>query len=492
MRHAAHLSALVLAFSTLAGAPAFARGNYSENFSDGAAQGWQRANTSGPQWSVTGGYYRNETIASPTIVYYTGTTWTTDFQYNLRAYSQWPDTGNLLGVVFGYLDANNYYEVLINMAGTVTLKRFVSGAVAWSTSGAVGALQEDSWFPVQLTFVGAQVTVRVNNVTALGSITLPAKQQGRLGLTTRSDMGRFDDINVVDPGANLLFRTTFSGASLEAEPDCGTSNCWREIIGTDTNFPDQQWPMEIWNGTGRLQQLVLGVPLTPQTISNYMRAEIQTVTGHAGNNTRALYQRIEEWGPGSTQMPHVVQPAAGAENGGIYARYWVKLQDNLTQVQQNSWRIFFQWKTDGDYRVSLYVDTYNRSSSEGANPPVTDHRPHWRLQGDNEANGGLPYEEFWRLFNTTVPVPIGEWFKFEVYWNRGSPGSEGRVWVAIDGQELFDYRGNLWGVNQRTINRIMAPTIYHGASQSAGSNFTEQWIDDIEIWDGFPISASPH
>jgi hypothetical protein len=104
----------------------------------------------------------------------------------------------------------------------------------------------------------------------------------------------------------------------------------------------------------------------------------------------------------------------------------------------------------------------------------------WQIKGDNEANGGLPYQEFWRVDNCAFAVPVDQWFKFEVFWHRSS-GADGRAWVAFNGQVIADHYGPLMGVNNASINRIMPGLLY---SQTPYPIY--QWVDDLEIWDGFP------
>jgi hypothetical protein len=43
------------------------------------------------------------------------------------------------------------------------------------------------------------------------------------------------------------------------------------------------------------------------------------------------------------------------------------------------------------------------------------------------------------------------------------------------------------GVNKAPINRIMVSQLYTSTAYPI-----YQWIDDVEIWDGFPPGAAPH
>jgi len=140
-----------------------------------------------------------------------------------------------------------------------------------------------------------------------------------------------------------------------------------------------------------------------------------------------------------------------------------------------NWRMVFEWKTAGDYRVSAQIKR---------DPYLNGGNLYWNIRGDNEANGGYPpngvYTIFWEVNNMQVPVPAGQWMKFEVFWHRSS-GNDGRVWMAANGQVLVDHYGPNMGSNNAAIDRIIMPNLY---SSSAMPIY--QWVDDIEIWDGFP------
>ena len=97
---------------------------------------------------------------------------------------------------------------------------------------------------------------------------------------------------------------------------------------------------------------------------------------------------------------------------------------------------------------------------------------------------GAPSATYWKVENRDIPVPVGQWFKLEIYWHR-SAGSDGRVWMAANGQTIADYRGPNMGVSNLPVNRIMAPMLYSGQRMPA-----YQWFDDLEIWDGFPSGGS--
>jgi hypothetical protein len=274
----------------------------------------------------------------------------------------------------------------------------------------------------------------------------------------------------------LLFWSGFEGNDLAVgEPrDCYNAGCWQDLVGTDsvTGF---SWPPRIAGGKAAFQ-MRSGAAAIPDTISDYVVNEIETVIGRTGRPTRALHTRMKQTGCTGTesqartscsaQVPYLVRP--GREPGDLYISFWRKLQPDLLEKLVKSWHVVFEWKSAGDYRLIAQIVNYG-----GA-------RPYWEIRADNVANGGLPQQEFWRVNNRSVAVPIGEWFKFEVFWHR-SDGPDGRVWMAVDGQKLVDKSGPNMGVNNAPIDRIMFMQLYSGASYPLS-----QWTDDVQIWSGFP------
>ena len=86
----------------------------------------------------------------------------------------------------------------------------------------------------------------------------------------------------------------------------------------------------------------------------------------------------------------------------------------------------FDVKTEGDLRYA--VTFIKADSTDAAKYGVPVGTIGWEMIGDNNANGGLTYEEFFRvkLYNQCAPldhsvsVPLLEWFGFRVYWKRAA------------------------------------------------------------------------
>jgi len=287
--------------------------------------------------------------------------------------------------------------------------------------------------------------------------------------------------------SSLLFWSGFNSATALASPtNCYSNGCWQSVTGTDSNT-GSTWPPSINGGSAQFQMIANSSSgSTTSNIGNYISNQIQTMTGHTGAQTQAMYSEILQSGccgtnsqansGGSTQDPYIIQPSSDVKD--MYISEWVMLQSDLVQkMSAGTWRDLFEWKTSDstgssgtgpDFRVELTIATYGGT-------------PYWFMSG----NGYVPtYTEYWRINNTSVPVPIGKWFKLEVFWHRSS-GSDGRVWMAVNGQVIGDHYGSNVGPNGSPINRIMMTQLYSG-----GTFPISQWLDDVQIWSTFPTAAS--
>jgi hypothetical protein len=255
------------------------------------------------------------------------------------------------------------------------------------------------------------------------------------------------------------------------------TGAWQDVVGSD-GVSGFTWPPNIWGGSRTRFQMLVNAPVTDATsLGAWMRNGVVPQVGHRGTQTQCLWSGINQ-GVSLTQDSLIMLPAT--EGGDLYISEWIKFQDDLlAKMTPQNWRSFFTWKTNGDYRVNVQVVSWELGCG-GVKPngPML-----WQVMGDNEANGGLPYQEFWRAQDCSIPVPAGQWFKFEIFWHRSS-GADGRVWAAINGHVICDHFGPNRGVNNAPINRVELANLY---SQTPYPIY--QWIDDIEIWDGFPPAS---
>ena len=275
--------------------------------------------------------------------------------------------------------------------------------------------------------------------------------------------------------ANLLFSSGFEGIGLNAP-----SGGWETFSGTDSVTGFSWGAPSVWGGGTSLQVL-------DGTFVN----QIQTVIGHDGSSTQALYQSVAGRSAADAQDPLIFTPTAPtAQEGDLYTSEWVKFQPDLaTQLfpgQDSSgnwgnWRALFEWKTGGeganyggDYRIKVGV------AMDGGGHLF------WSSAGDNDANGSYAFQTFWQTDNHTVPVVAGQWFHLETFTHR-SAGADGEFWAKVDGQTIVDHLGSNVGVAGAPINRIMVAQDYTGGHLPA-----YQWVDDVQIWDGInPVTTTP-
>lgn len=289
--------------------------------------------------------------------------------------------------------------------------------------------------------------------------------------------------------ATLLFSTTFGPDITLSAPqgfESGSTNGWQYFSRPNFGVPgpalQTAWPN--LRGNSIALQVLVDATATPSTVGNYIRNQIQTVVGPTGSQAQALYQEVVRQVGRSTQDPLLLRTRT--EPGDVYISEWIKFQPDLVQkMGPNAWRVFFEFKTAGDFRVASYIYTDSRG------------RPYWFTHGDNVANGGLSYQEFWAQRNESVPVPQGQWFHLELFWHRsGKLGvNGGRFWEAVNGQTLVDesdatdpaHNTSMMGVNHAPVNRIMIAQVYSGGRFDQKPAY--QWVTDLQIWDGVPSTG---
>ncbi|SDX62509.1 hypothetical protein [Nitrosomonas oligotropha] len=288
----------------------------------------------------------------------------------------------------------------------------------------------------------------------------------------------------VTHAANLLFKSNFGpGVSLGTPTGFYRNGAWQHILGADkeTGF---SWPIKALGADFSGIQMITIDPVDSTSVGEYITNEIRQVTGPKGNLVNELFQNVKikgDLGQAGSQAPLLInRPWTIGDVNDLYITYWLKFPadfpSKLTRdVPGAGWRDMFAFKTGGylndwrgDYRVSIVI-------LKG-----TDGQLYWQTKGDNVANGPWPRVDYWTIDNRTVAVPVGKWFKFEVYWHR-SKGSDGRFWAAVDGKEIVDYFGPNMGGYNLPITRIIISNPY-----SAGYPTVESHSTGLEIWDGFP------
>lgn len=283
---------------------------------------------------------------------------------------------------------------------------------------------------------------------------LPIGTQGQT-LTVCNNMLTWGPCNTVPLNANLLFASGFEGEVTLANPSQG----YQRLNGVgDSGYEWNETLNGLWGSSNNGIHLI-----NDAGIDN----ELQTVLGHTGENTEALYQEIAfSNGSPRAQTPYQINNIEN-DPDEYYISYWIKIDDTSLD-EDDQWRIIWQYKTDRfdyehpdpGYRIGIYIYT----DEDG---------PYWHVKGDDQN------PDYWSVSDRDTPVPRDEWFKVEVY-SKISAGNDGRFWAKINGVEIASQDGPNLGSEDDSMKFMMLWQLYGNSTPA------HQWIDDVEIWDGYP------
>jgi hypothetical protein len=256
----------------------------------------------------------------------------------------------------------------------------------------------------------------------------------------------------------LLFKSGFEDNVYIDETAYSDSEDYRYIRGEDLQSKFN-WPINILGANDSALHYI------DDDEHHAVMSQIQTVVGHDGTLTKALYS-IENYNLGVTQCPYEILNIQDGESD-LYVKYWIKM-DSSSLVQPDMWRAIFEYKTK-DYQENegFRLIAFIYTDDDGI--------PYWHFQGDRN-----PQEPIWEIDNKKVAVPLDEWFLTEFYWHW-SEGDDGKVIWKINGETIAKHHGATTR-NSKPIDFIILTQIYGDA------NPKYQWVDDIEIWDAIPTN----
>ena len=264
----------------------------------------------------------------------------------------------------------------------------------------------------------------------------------------------------------LLFKSSFEEDTYLVVPNRRESTVWWQEIRSSSNNK-LSWPITLQGEEGCFQMIT-----NDDNIGDFIENRIDTVIGIKGKETKVLHQIVKKKEQEWSQDPYVVY-TKDKEQKKLYIRYALKYPANLSELLgKDGWLTFCQFKTTTDYRLSYYIyrdEAFNL---------------YWYVHGDNVVIDDVPYKEYWFKENRKIAVPEGKWFDVEIFWDRSS-NNNGRVWLAINGEIVFDYIG---------VTKIKDPIHEMMLFTNYASVPLEQWVDNIEIWSDFPcgIGKSCH
>jgi hypothetical protein len=163
-----------------------------------------------------------------------------DFFVRARVRNDGFDDTHHVGIVYGYQDAQNYYEVILSAVGSVRVRTVVNGVVSEdSPSAALTGCTRTVWCELEVHWAGGVASLKINGQQSFPHMSQPEFTSGRVGFVTHSAVGRFDKLLVGEPFGDQPFLETFDGAapSVTFTPKSGQ---WSVSNGSYRNSAIQQ------------------------------------------------------------------------------------------------------------------------------------------------------------------------------------------------------------------------------------------------------------
>ena len=269
--------------------------------------------------------------------------------------------------------------------------------------------------------------------------------------------------------AKLLFKSGFEKDVYIDKNLVEGSEDYRFIRGKDKES-GFSWPIDILGSSESALHFV-------SDDGESLKASIESVKGHTGKPSRVMYNRMKYNVSGDTQLTYeVLNVKEGRKD--LYIRFWMKIDDNMIG-QKDKWRAIFEYKTKdykdpGEGGTGYRLISFIYTDKDG--------KPSWHFQGDKDSSNPIwecdTLTPTKRCNNSNVPVVTNKWFLTEYYWHW-SNGDDGLTWWKINGKIVGQNHGPTTRGNN-LIDFILLTQLY------GDSNPKEQWIDDIEIWEGLP------
>lgn len=164
----------------------------SEDFSP-MREAWQPAIGT---WSVANGTYGNSSAAGTNITRITEyrrihPSDPPDFEINYEEFfvrarmrNQGANDTHLVGLIYGYQDSQNYYQVIISATGTVKMRTVMNGFAVDEAPAVQSNIPRNTWFDVQVIRHGVFTEVKLNGATVVQSLPQGELRGGNIGVIT--------------------------------------------------------------------------------------------------------------------------------------------------------------------------------------------------------------------------------------------------------------------------------------------------------------------
>lgn len=256
-------------------------------------------------WSVANGTYGNSSAAATDITTITGyrdvhpagpgdtVVHFQDFTVSARMRNQGTTDAQYVGLVYGYQDSQNYYEVVISAIGTVRMRTVMSGVAVDEKPAALLSIPRNTWFDVEVHWKQGVATLKVNGIDISTPVSQAEFQTGQVGLVTHNAIGRFDKVFVGVPFGDQAFLEDFDAAPFVTfAPQSGQ---WSVVDGSYRSSTVQQTSVTlapIHPG---------GFPQLGDTFEYTFRARMSNPYGSSGNLMGIVFN-YSQFGPRYTEV----------------------------------------------------------------------------------------------------------------------------------------------------------------------------------------------
>jgi hypothetical protein len=172
-------------------------------------------------WSVANGTYGNSSAGATDITRITfyrdvhpagpGDSVVTfqDFTVSARMRNGGTSDAHLVGLIYGYQDSQNYYEVVVSAIGTVRMRTVMSGIAVDEQPAAHLNIPRNTWFDVEVRWNRGVASLKVNGIDISTAVSQPEFTTGQIGLITHAAVGRFDKVFLGVPFGDQDFLEDF-------------------------------------------------------------------------------------------------------------------------------------------------------------------------------------------------------------------------------------------------------------------------------------------
>lgn len=251
-------------------------------------------------WSVANGTYGNSSGAGTNISRITEyrrihPSDPPDFEINYEEFfvrarmrNQGTNDTHLVGLIYGYQDSQNYYEVVISATGTVKMRTVMNGFAVDEVPAVQSHIPRNTWLEVEVRWNRGVASLKINGNNFYTGVSQPEFTSGDIGLVTHSAVGRFDKIFLGVPIGDQAFLEMFD------EPPFVTftpqSGQWSVVDGTYRNSAVQQTSITlapIRPGTQVGSDLTLSYTFRARMLNPYANSGnlVGIVFNYAGGST---------------------------------------------------------------------------------------------------------------------------------------------------------------------------------------------------------------